>query len=106
MNVLIVGAGGMLGRKLAMAIARDGVVGGRAVDRLTMADIAAPPVPADFLGAVDTVAADIAEPGVAARLVANRPDIVFHLAAIVSGEAEQNFDLGYRVNLDGHARAV
>ncbi|RVA20796.1 SDR family oxidoreductase, partial [Mesorhizobium sp. M7D.F.Ca.US.004.03.1.1] len=42
-----------------------------------------------------------AEAGAAERLVASRPDVVFHLAGIVSGEAEANFDLGYRVNLDG-----
>ncbi len=40
-------------------------------------------------------------PGEAAKLVAGRPDVIFHLAAIVSGEAEQDFDKGYRINLDG-----
>ncbi len=45
--------------------------------------------------------ADLAEPGVAAELVASRPDVVFHLAAVVSGEAEADFEKGYRVNLDG-----
>ena len=40
-------------------------------------------------------------PGEAAKLVAARPDVIFHLAAIVSGEAEADFDKGYRINLDG-----
>jgi len=44
---------------------------------------------------------DLAAPGATASLVASRPDAIFHLAGIVSGEAEANFDLGYRVNLDG-----
>ncbi|TIT55727.1 MAG: NAD-dependent epimerase/dehydratase family protein, partial [Mesorhizobium sp.] len=44
---------------------------------------------------------DLAEAGAAESLVASRPDVVFHLAGVVSGEAEANFDLGYRVNLDG-----
>ena len=44
---------------------------------------------------------DLAAPGFADRLMALKPDVVFHLAGIVSGEAEANFDLGYRVNLDG-----
>ena len=35
------------------------------------------------------------------ELVASRPDLIFHLAAIVSGEAEADFDKGYRINLDG-----
>jgi nucleoside-diphosphate-sugar epimerase len=45
--------------------------------------------------------ADLAEPRVAARLVADRPDVVFHLAAVVSGEAEADFEKGYRANLEG-----
>ena len=48
-----------------------------------------------------TEAADLSTPGVAERLVAGRPDVIFHLAAIVSGEAEADFEKGYRVNLDG-----
>lgn len=44
---------------------------------------------------------DIADPAIVARLTARRPDLVFHLASVVSGEAESNFDLGYRVNVDG-----
>ena len=54
-----------------------------------------------FGGKVETVAADLSEQGVAAELVAARPDLIFHLAAIVSGEAEADFEKGYRVNLDG-----
>ena len=45
-------------------------------------------------------------PGAAAPLVAERPDVIFHLAAIVSGEAELDFDKGYRINLDGTRDAV
>src|SRR5207302_9633133 len=40
-------------------------------------------------------------PGAAEKLIAGRPDVVFHLAGVVSGEAELDFDKGYRVNLDG-----
>ena len=50
---------------------------------------------------VDTVTCDFAVPGAAEPLVADRPDVIFHLAAIVSGEAELDFDKGYRINLDG-----
>jgi nucleoside-diphosphate-sugar epimerase len=50
---------------------------------------------------VNLVTGDLPAPGEAAKLVANRPDIIFHLAAIVSGEAEQDFDKGYRINMDG-----
>jgi nucleoside-diphosphate-sugar epimerase len=44
---------------------------------------------------------DLASPGVAEKLIEDRPDMIFHLAAIVSGEAEADFDKGYAVNLDG-----
>ena len=44
---------------------------------------------------------DLPAAGEAAKLVADKPDVIFHLAAIVSGEAEQDFDKGYRINMDG-----
>ena len=47
------------------------------------------------------VAGDFALPGTAEKLIADRPEVIFHLAAIVSGEAELDFDKGYRINLDG-----
>src|SRR2546428_9717182 len=50
---------------------------------------------------MEIVAADLSEPGKAARAVEARPDTIFHLAGVVSGEAELDFDKGYRVNLDG-----
>jgi nucleoside-diphosphate-sugar epimerase len=99
MRVLIIGAAGMLGRKLAQAVAARGVAG-RAVTHLDLADVIAPPVPEGFAGQVRVMAVDIAAPGTAAALVADRPQVIFHLAAIVSGEAEADFDKGYAVNLD------
>ncbi|MFI0846883.1 D-erythronate dehydrogenase [Mesorhizobium sp. IMUNJ 23232] len=100
MHILVVGAAGMIGRKLVAALIAKGEVQGRPIDRLTLADIVAPETP-DFAGKVSTVAADLSDDGVAAKLVAPRPDLIFHLAAIVSGEAEADFEKGYRVNLDG-----
>jgi D-erythronate 2-dehydrogenase len=47
------------------------------------------------------ITSDFADPSTAATLLAHRPDVIFHLAAIVSGEAELDFDKGYRINLDG-----
>jgi nucleoside-diphosphate-sugar epimerase len=99
-NILVIGAAGMLGRKLVAALAGQGSMLGRPIERLALADIVEPQRPA-FDGAVETVAADLSQPGTADRLVASRPDLIFHLAAIVSGEAEADFDKGYRVNLDG-----
>lgn len=101
MHVMVIGAAGMVGRKLVEAMAADPSAVGADVDRLTLVDVVEPVVPATFAGAGTALAADLSEPGEAARLAATRPDLIFHLAAIVSGEAEADFDKGYRVNLDG-----
>jgi nucleoside-diphosphate-sugar epimerase len=100
-HVLILGAAGMIGRKLTDRLVADGNVGGRALDRLTLVDVVAPEPPAGAGGSAEAIAADLAAPGEAGRLVEDRPDLVVHLAAVVSGEAEADFDKGYRVNLDG-----
>ncbi|WP_299865711.1 D-erythronate dehydrogenase [uncultured Hoeflea sp.] len=101
MHVLIIGAAGMIGRKLVGAISRNGKLGAKAVAALTLADAIEPEVPAEFAGSVKTIAADISDPVTAPQLLSGRPDVIVHLAAIVSGEAEQDFDKGYRINLDG-----
>jgi nucleoside-diphosphate-sugar epimerase len=100
MHVLIIGAAGMVGRKLGDALIRKGELNGREISRLTLADIVAPAVPPTGLTA-EAIAVDLSEPGTADRLIGGRPDVIFHLAAIVSGEAEADFDKGYRINLDG-----
>ena len=91
----------MIGRKLTSRLVADGHVGGRAVERLTLADVAPPQQPAPADRRVELVAADLTAQGEAERLVESRPDLIFHLAAVVSGEAEADFDKGYRINLDG-----
>jgi nucleoside-diphosphate-sugar epimerase len=101
MKVLVIGAAGMIGRKFSEKLAKTGMLAGRKVSRLTMADVIAPAAPADSPFEVDTVACDLSAPEAATSLVANRPDFIFHLAAIVSGEAEADFEKGYRINLDG-----
>ncbi|MBU4531289.1 MAG: SDR family oxidoreductase [Hoeflea sp.] len=101
MHVLIIGAAGMIGRKLAGAISRSGKLGTRPVDKLSLIDAVTPEKPAGFSGAVTSLALDISDPHAAPQMLAHRPDVIVHLAAIVSGEAEQDFDKGYRINLDG-----
>ena len=99
MRILVIGAGGMLGVKLIARLAQDRGIGKHQVTHLTRVD-AVPCVGmvADF--DVETVACDISAPGIADRLMAGKPDLIFHLAAVVSGEAERDFDKGYRINLD------
>ena len=101
MHILITGAAGMIGRKLTERLIIDRALGDHAIEKLMLIDIVAPARPAGFSDHVKTRAADLAAPGVAEKAVAERPDAIFHLAGVVSGEAETDFDKGYRVNLDG-----
>jgi nucleoside-diphosphate-sugar epimerase len=105
-RILILGGSGMLGRKLARRLTRDGTLGRAAVEHLTVADVVAPAEGDAAAAGVETVVADVAAEGVAEQLVASRPDVVFQLAAVVSGEAELDLDAGYRVNLDGMRRLL
>ena len=101
MHLLIIGAAGMIGRKLAEKVAAAGRIGDVPVKRMTLADVVEPDVAADFAGMRVVTATDLSETGAAEQLIADRPDIVVHLAAVVSGEAEADLEKGYRVNLDG-----
>ena len=101
MHILITGAAGMIGRKLTARLVKDGRLNGQAIDRLTLIDVAAPEPPTGFSGRAELVTADLSAPGAAAKAAAQRPDVIFHLAGVVSGEAETDFEKGYRVNLDG-----
>ena len=101
MHVLIIGAAGMVGRKLTARLVSDKGLDGRPVEKMTLVDVIKPDHPAGFTGAVEALEVDVSEPGQAETLIASRPDVIFHLAAIVSGEAELDFEKGYRINLDG-----
>jgi nucleoside-diphosphate-sugar epimerase len=103
MHILITGAAGMIGRKLTARLVTDGTLNGRPIEKLTLLDLSVPPRPENFRCHVEAVGADIADAATAA--VAGRPDVIFHLAAVVSGEAELDFEKGVHVNFDG-ARAL
>ncbi len=98
---MVLGAAGMLGRRLVERLARDGALGTIPIDQLTLADICEPKPPSSPTFDIETVVADLAVPEAADGLLSSRPDVVFHLAAVVSGGAEADFERGYRVNLDG-----
>ena len=101
MHILILGAAGMVGRKLTERLLRDGRLGNHEITRMTLQDVVAPAKPANASIPINVVASDFADAGAAEPLIADRPEVIFHLAAIVSGEAEAEFDKGYRINLDG-----
>ncbi|MCW1840996.1 D-erythronate dehydrogenase [Prosthecomicrobium hirschii] len=100
MHVLIIGAAGMVGRKLTERLVRDGRLGAAPITAMTLTDVIVPDRPeAPF--PIVALQGDLSVPGEAERLIAARPGAIFHLAAIVSGEAEADFEKGYRINLDG-----
>jgi len=101
MRILITGAAGMIGRKLTERLVKDGTVRGKTITALDLQDVVAGPAPQAPGIDVSVYTGDLADAGAVDRLIAKRPDLIFHLAGVVSGEAEANFDLGYRVNLDG-----
>lgn len=98
MRVLVTGAAGMIGRKAIERMLRDGAVGGQPIDRIVAQDVVTPSFDSPL---VEPVTGDLSGPGAAEALLASKPDLIVHLAGIVSGQAEAEFDLGYRVNLDG-----
>jgi nucleoside-diphosphate-sugar epimerase len=100
MQITILGGGGFLGRKLAQRLARDGVLGEAAITGLTLFDLHAPPAPeAPF--PVRCLGGDVTDPAQVAAAIPPGTQVVVHLAAVVSAQAEADFDLGIRVNVHG-----
>src|SRR3984885_305187 len=98
MKISILGGGGFLGRKVAAKLARDGVLGGRKVTGLTLFDVAEPPKPAAAFP-ITSVGGDVVNLPDAA--IPAGTDVIIHLAAVVSAQAEADYDLGRRGNIRG-----
>jgi nucleoside-diphosphate-sugar epimerase len=110
MRVVITGGGGFLGRRLALRLLERGGLAGpgggeAAIDELVLFDNAPPALPLPEDPRIRLVTGDIADAATVRHLIAPGTASVFHLAAVVSGQAEADTGLGYRVNLDG-TRAV
>ena len=101
MKILVTGAGGMIGRKLVERLVADKSLGGKPITGLTLVDVVESPIPAGAPKDTKPIVTDFSEPGVSTTLIAERPDVIFHLAAIVSGDAEANFEKGYKINFNG-----
>ncbi|MFK7891819.1 MAG: D-erythronate dehydrogenase [Granulosicoccus sp.] len=105
MKILIIGAAGMVGSKLSRRLIEDQQLNGQALSTLTLVDLSVPVAPG-YDGNTTTVKvnclkADLTRQQAAARLLDDKPDVIYHLAAVVSGEAESDMRKGYSVNVDG-----
>ena len=98
MRVLITGSAGMLGRKLTRRLLERGRLRGEVIDAIDLVDLVEAPSESEVC---TPHVADLCRPGEAEALISTRPDVVFHLAAVVSAEAEADFDKGMTVNVDG-----
>ena len=98
MKISILGGGGFLGRKIAAKLAKDGTLGDKPVTSLTLFDVIEPPKP-DASFPVITVGGDVVD--LPENAIPYGTDVVFHLAAVVSAQAEADYDLGRRVNIRG-----
>lgn len=100
MNILIIGGGGVVGQKLARKLAERGTLRGQDISKIVLADITQPgSVQAPF--AVETVTCNIADADSVATVVTEEIDVIYLLAAIVSAHAEEDFDLGWQINMMG-----
>ncbi|KMW58386.1 Nucleoside-diphosphate-sugar epimerase [Candidatus Rhodobacter oscarellae] len=93
-RILILGGGGMIGQKLAWHLAGEGLNGDRDLD-VTLHDLGYPEPSAPGRKRIGNVAVA----GTMTAAVAEKPDVIFHLASVVSGEAEQDYDKGWAVNM-------
>ena len=102
MRIVITGGAGFLGSRLARKLLERGTLTDargqrREIRSLVLLDVV-PPALSDTR--VTAIAGDLADPAVIASALTDDTDSVFHLAAVVSGQAEADFDIGMRVNLD------
>lgn len=100
MRVVITGGAGFVGQKLAQALAKAGLLDAAKITELVLFDVVEPKKPEGAVK-VTTKTGDIADRATVAALIGRETGAVFHLAAIVSGQAEAEFDTGMAINLDG-----
>jgi D-erythronate 2-dehydrogenase len=100
LHILVIGAGGMLGAKLIARLCAQPFLDVGSISHITRYDAVVPPPPPPSTFPIDTFVGDLSTAGEAEKLIAIKPRFIFHLAAIVSGEAEKDFEKGYRINLD------
>ena len=101
MKILIMGGAGMIGQKLLNLILRNPKLRNKQITEITLFDIIDSPYPSNTAIPIIVKSGDISNQQTSVDIVSSKPDIIFHLAAIVSGQAEQEFDLGWNINAKG-----
>ena len=100
MHILITGAAGFLGQRLIQTLAKRGMLNGQQLSHLTLIDQVKPESPPGLSCNTTSYATDITAPGALDAALDEHPDVIFHLAAVVSSAAEADLDLGMAVNFD------
>ena len=101
MKILIMGGAGMIGQKLLNLILKKEEINNEKISEITLFDIIDAPYPQETNILINSTSGDISDEKVSKNLISSKPDIIFQLAAIVSGQAEQEFDLGWNINAKG-----
>ena len=101
MKILIMGGAGMIGQKLLNLLLKKEKLNNQKISEITLFDIIEAPYPNNTNIPIQSKSGDISDIDVSKNLILSKPDIIFHLAAIVSGQAEQEFDLGWDINAKG-----
>ncbi|MEM9096925.1 MAG: D-erythronate dehydrogenase [Pseudomonadota bacterium] len=100
MRILIIGGAGFLGQKIARALAQTGKLRGQGIENITLADIVQP-MKVDAPFQVSTTSLDITDASQTSTTISQGFDVIFHLAAVLSGQSEAEFDTAMQVNLKG-----
>lgn len=94
-SVLIIGGGGMVGQKIADRLANNGLHG-KPVEHVTLFDLH---IPTDSAAHDSAIRGGLGDKALLTQAIELKPDVIIHLAAVVSGEAEQDFEMGWRINM-------
>ena len=101
MKILILGSAGMIGQKLVAKLLSLKTINEKKIQEIILFDVITTPKIDETDIKIQIKTGDFSDPTVSKNLVKDKPELIFHLAAIVSGHAEKEFDLGWNVNAKG-----
>lgn len=101
MNIVILGGAGFIGQKLAIKLAEQGVLRDKDIQKITLCDMVEPQHQIEAGFPIQFTQLEMTDEQSVFAAIPDDTDVIFHLASIVSGQAEADMQLGYQVNLDG-----